>query len=75
MMKTPWGEISGGSLREGYPSPYARATGQERNDYERGRWDAIDGNPREEVGNIDYSSGYEDGLADEKSRDREMYGV
>jgi len=62
-------------LKEQYPSPYASAPDEERDDYERGRWDAIDGKPPEKDAGMDYDAGYEDGIDEEKQREREMYGV
>jgi hypothetical protein len=44
-------------------------------EYERGRWDAIDGHDRAKNAGIDYDAGYDAGVEEELGRDREMYGV
>ena len=58
------------------PSPDARSPGKDVEfEYERGRWDAIDGYDRAKNAGIDYDAGYDAGVEEELGRDREMYGV
>ena len=62
---------------QGYPSPDdVRPPGKDVEfEYERGRWDAIDGHDRAKNAGMDYDAGYDAGVEEELGRDREMYGV
>ena len=61
---------------QGYRSPPAAAPGKDVEfEYERGRWDAIDGHDRAKNAGMDYDAGYDAGVDEELGREREMYGV
>ena len=63
-------------IKEQYQPADAAAEARERDDYDRGRSDALSGYPSDENGSSDYLAGYDHGIDEERRRDdREEYGV